>query len=78
MEKSLDFYKKLLQQEPSYCNDDRWITVACGLFLYNKKYDENLLKRGGNSHFRAYLDNFNKTDFPRKNNIVIFNFVVDD
>ena len=79
MKKSLDFYKKLLQQEPLYCNDDRWITFACGLSLYNKEYDENLIKRGGDSHFSpAYLDNFSKTDFPRKNNIVIFNFVVDD
>ena len=41
MEKSLNFYKLLLQKEPLYCNDDRWIAFDCGnqLALYNKKYD---------------------------------------
>ncbi len=26
MQKSLDFYKALLQKEPLYANEDRWIT----------------------------------------------------
>jgi len=46
MEKSLNFYRLLLQKEPLYCNDDRWIAFDCGnqIALYNKKYDEKLLK----------------------------------
>ena len=78
MEKSLEFYKKLLQQEPLYCNDDRWISFSCGIALYNRKYDEKLIKEGKRIHFnQAYLDDFNKNDVP-KNNIVIFNFEADD
>ena len=42
MEKSLKFYRLLLQKEPLYCNDDRWIAFDCGnqIALYKKKYDE--------------------------------------
>ena len=57
MEKSLNFYKLLLQKEPLYCNDDRWIEI----------------------HFnQAYIDDFFKEDEYKKNNIVIFNFEVED
>lgn len=81
MEKSLNFYKALLQQEPLYCNDDRWIAFDCGnqIALYNKKYDERLIKEADSIHFnQAYLDDFSKVDIPKNNNIVIFNFEVDD
>ena len=46
IEKSLAFYKSLLNQEPLYCNDDRWITFYCGnyLSLYDKQYDIDLVK----------------------------------
>lgn len=76
MEKSLDFYTSVLQQKPLYCNDDRWIVFDCGnrIALYNKKYDEKLLKESGNIHFnQAYIDEFVKEDSSKKNNIVIFN-----
>ena len=33
IEKSLNFYRLLLQQEPLYRNDDRWISFACGISL---------------------------------------------
>ena len=81
MEKSLNFYKLLLQKEPLYCNDDRWIAFDCGnqLALYNKKYDEKLLRESKDIHFnQAYIDNFFAEDNYKKNNIVIFNFEVDD
>ena len=69
IEKSLHFYKALLQQEPLYCNDNRWITFDCG----------NLIKETDLIHFnQAYLDDFNKLDSPKKNNVVILNFEVDD
>ena len=81
MEKSLNYYKLLLQKEPSYCNDDRWITFDCGnqLALYNKKHDEKLIKELNEIHFnQAYIDHFFKEDKYKKNNIVIFNFEVED
>lgn len=81
IEKSLNFYKLLLQKDPLYCNDDRWIVFDCGhqLALYNKKYDEKLLKENCDFHFnQAYIHDFLKEDSYKKNNIVIFNFVVED
>lgn len=81
IEKSLRFYRLLLQKEPLYCNDDRWIAFDCGnqIALYNKKYDEKLLKEANSTHFnQAYIDDFLKEDYPKKNNIVIFNFEVED
>lgn len=79
--KSLHFYKSILQREPLYCNDDRWIAFDCGnqIALYNKKYDEKLLLESNTSHFnQAYIDAFYKEEKLKKNNVVIFNFVVDD
>ncbi len=81
IEKSLKFYKLLLQKEPLYCNDNRWIVFDCGnqLALYNKKYDEKFLKASKDIHFnQAYIDDFLKKDTYKKNNIVIFNFEVED
>lgn len=79
MRKSLDFYKSFLQQEPVFCNEDRWVSFECGISLYNKKYDVELINRGEVNHFnQVYLDEFDKDDYPRKNNLVIFNFMVDD
>lgn len=45
MEKSLKFYKALLQKEPFYCNDDRWIAFDCGnqIALYNKSSTDFLI-----------------------------------
>lgn len=81
IEKSLNFYKLLLQKEPLYCNDDRWIVFDCGnqLALYNKKYDKKLLKEEQDIHFnQAYIDDFFKEGGYKKNNVVIFNFEADD
>ena len=48
------------------------------LFSY-KKYDEKLLEESKDVHFnKAYIDDFCKEDGGRKNNIVIFNFEVED
>ncbi len=81
MEKSFKFYKLFLQKEPLYCNDERWIVFDCGnqIALYNKKYDDNLLEKSKEIHFnQAYIDNFRKEDDCKKNNIVIFNFEVEN
>lgn len=77
----MKFYKLLLQKEPLYCNDNRWIVFDCGnqLALYNKQYDEKFLKASKDIHFnQAYIDDFLKEDAYKKNNIVIFNFEVED
>ena len=79
VEKSLQFYKFFLQKEPLYQNDNRWIVFDCGnlLALYNRKYDEELIKESHDIHFnQAYIDNFFNEDKYKKNNIVVFNFVV--
>lgn len=77
--KSCAFYQGLLQQEPIYRNEDRWIVFACGISLYNRKYDERLIEENKLTHFnQAYIDEFYKEDQIKKNNIVIFNFEVDD
>jgi len=81
MEKSLNFYKALLQKEPLYSNDDRCITFECGnnFSLYNKSYDEKLiLKEENNTFNQAYIDEFYKNNGKPKNNMVIFNFEVDN
>ena len=42
-------------------------------------YDEKLLRESKDIHFnQAYIDNFFAEDNYKKNNIVIFNFEVDD
>lgn len=77
--KSCAFYQTLLNQKPVYRNEDRWITFACGISLYNQKYDEKLIEENKLSHFnQAYLDEFFKEEQPRKNNLVVFNFEVED
>lgn len=81
VEKSLQFYKFFLQKEPLYQNDNRWIVFDCGnlLALYNRKYDEELIKEFHDIHFnQAYIDNFFNEDKYKKNNIVVFNFEVND
>lgn len=69
IEKSLNFYKLLLQIEPLYYNDDRWIAFDCGnqIALYNKKYDEKLLKTSKDIHFnQAYIDDFLKRRMKKR------------
>lgn len=81
MQKSLNFYKALLQKEPLYSNDDRWITFECeNVFsLYNKSYDEKLISKKENDFFnQAYIDEFYKDNGKPKNNMVVFNFEVDN
>lgn len=79
MEKSLRFYKNLLEEEPFICNEDRWISFSCGISLYNRSYDERLIREEKKIHFnQAHLEEFNKNHGSRKNNIVIFNFQVEN
>lgn len=78
MEKSLAFYKSLLQMEPVERNGDRWATFACGN-CHNRRFDEKLLETEPSGHFnRAYLEDFRREEGPKINNQVIFNFAVED
>ncbi|MFQ8705465.1 MAG: VOC family protein [Thomasclavelia sp.] len=81
IEKSLYFYKTLLNQEPLYCNDNRWITFDCGnyLSLYNKQYDLNLIrnKLEHNKFNQIYIESLLQEEVGH-NNIVVFNFEVEN
>lgn len=81
MKTSLNFYEKLLQAKPVYANDDRWVTFDCGnsISLYNKKYDEKLLKEASTDCFNpAYINDFYQEDADKRNNIMILNFEVEN
>ena len=79
LEKSIDFYRLLLQEEPLYANDDRWVQFSNKIALYNKAYDEKIIGREPSERFnQAYLDDFYKSNGTLKNNLVVFNFEVDD
>ena len=79
LEKSIDFYKLLLQEEPLYTNDDRWVQFSNKIALYNKAYDEKIIDREPSERFnQAYIDDFYKSNGALKNNLVVFNFEVDD
>ena len=79
LDKSIEFYRLLLQEEPLYANDDRWVQFGNKIALYNKAYDEKIIGREPSEKFnQAYLDDFYKSNGTPKNNLVVFNFVVDD
>ena len=79
MEKSINFYKLLVQQDPIYMNEERWVTFKCGqtVSLYNKEYDQKIIEN--HKYFnQAYIDDFFIEDDEKKNNIMILNFEVDN
>lgn len=79
VKKSIEFYKLLLQEEPWHANDDRWVQFSNKIALYNKAYDEKIIIQEPNERFnQAYIDDFYKNTGTPKNNLVVFNFEVDD
>ena len=79
VKKSIEFYKLLLQEEPLHANDDRWIQFSNKIALYHKAYDEKIIGREPDERFnQAYIDDFFKSTGAPKNNLVVFNFEVDD
>lgn len=77
--KSMDFYSKLLQEEPIKANDDRWVQFSNKIALYNKAYDARIIGTEPSERFnQAYIDDFYKDTGAPKNNLVVFNFDVDD
>lgn len=79
MEKFVNFYKELLQEEPIYSNDDGWVQFNNKIALYNKAYDARITGNEPSSRFnQAYIEDFYRDSDELKNNIVVFNFVVED
>ena len=77
--KSLEFYSKLLQENPLYANDDRWVQFSNKIALYNRAYDAKIIGKEPSDRFnQAYIDDFYKDEDVRKNNLVVFKFEVDD
>ena len=79
VKKSIEFYKLLLQEEPWHANDDRRVQFSNKIALYNKAYDEKIIDQEPNERFnQAYINDFYKNTGTPKNNLVVFNFEVDD
>ena len=82
MKRSIDFYKRLLQIEPTGKNRDRWATFECGcnLSLYNRKYDEALIRSPENhdAFNFPYIAMLSRKESAKSNNVVVLNFIVDD
>ena len=79
LKKSLEFYSNLLQEDPLKENDDRWVQFSNKIALYNKVYDAKIIGKEPCEKFnQAYIDEFFKDTGVPKNNLVVFNFEVDD
>lgn len=81
--KSINFYKKVLQIEPIVFCENRWVEFELGnkIALYNKKFDEQKIKNNSNieeNYNKAYIDDFNSKKSDKKNNIVTFNFYTEN
>ncbi len=82
-DKSIEFYKKILQVDPIIYCEGRWIEFDVGnkISLYNKKFDEKLIncsKDVSKNYNDAFINHFNLDKSDRKNNIVTFNFYTDN
>jgi len=79
IEKSIDFYSKLLQEAPIYRNENRWVQFSNFIALYNPSYDKSIIPDAANENFnQAYIDDVNTERGEAKNNIVVVNFIVDN
>ena len=81
--KSINFYKKVLQIEPIVFCENRWVEFELGnkIALYNKKFDEQKIKDNSNieeNYNKSYIDDFNSKKSDKKNNIVTFNFYTEN
>ena len=79
LRKSIEFYSKLLQENPLTANDDRWVQFSNKIALYNKAFDAGIIGKEPSERFnQAYIEEFYKDTGMPKNNLVVFNFEVDD
>ena len=82
-EKSINFYKKVLQIEPKVFCEGRWVEFEAGntLALYNRRFDEENIKAGqdlSKNYNAAYLAKFKLKTSEHRNTIVTFNFYTDN
>lgn len=84
MQRSLTFYRALLQKEPTTVGSGRWATFQCGntLSLYHRAYDAALLETAGpecfNDAYRAAFRREYHPNMPGKNEWIVLNFEVED
>jgi len=83
MDKSIDFYEKLLEMKPSAKNLDRWAQFnfegKC-IALYNNEFDKRIIECGENleQHYdNEYLSYYEERKINYGNNIVL-NFWIED
>lgn len=83
IQKSITFYESLLEMKVSAQRFDRWAQFDFNgncIALYNPKYDEELIKQGGNleSHYdNEYLKYWENKKIRYGNNFVL-NFYIND
>ena len=82
-EKSVDFYKAILNIEPKVYCENRWIEFECGnkIAIYNKQFDIQKINENKNlnkNYNQAYIKNFEKVESEKKNNIITLNFYTSD
>ena len=61
-DKSIEFYKDVLQIEPFVFCEGRWVEFECGnkISLYNKKFDLEKINDNSSNYNQTYIDDFNK------------------
>ncbi|MDP4147232.1 MAG: VOC family protein [Bacillota bacterium] len=83
IEKSMEFYEKLLQMKPTANNLNRWVQFdfdgKC-IALYNKDFDKKMIEAADNleQHYNGtYLRYYNERKINYGNNMVL-NFWIED
>lgn len=83
MEKSIDFYERLLEMKVTSQNFNRWAQFNFGgncIALMNQKYDDEFIKKSDNLedvYSKEYLERFENFKISYGNNFVL-NFYIDD
>lgn len=83
MERSIDFYERLLEMKVTSQNFDRWAQFNFGgncIALFNQKYDDKRINRNDNleeAYSKEYLERFKNRKITYGNNFVL-NFYIDD
>ncbi|WP_105616313.1 VOC family protein [Vallitalea okinawensis] len=83
MEKSIDFYERLLEMKVTSQNFDRWAQFNFGgncIALFNQKYDDKRFKKNENlkeAYSKEYIERFKDRKITYGNNFVL-NFYIDD
>lgn len=83
MDKSIDFYEKLLDMKPTVKIFDRWAQFNFGdqcIALYNNEYDIEMLKANKdlNLHYNDWYTQYIKTRNIAYGNNFVLNFWIED